>query len=52
MLVNVNFTLHLHQSKCTDIFAQLGKDSGDEHMYDATSKDTCFRKEVSLYTFM
>ena len=24
------------------------KDIGDEHMYNATSKDTCFTKEVSL----
>ena len=40
--------VHLHKSKCTDIFAQVGKDIGHEHMYNATSKDTCFTTEVSL----
>ena len=40
--------VHLHQSKCTDTFALAGKDFCDEHMYDATSKDTCCTKEVSL----
>ena len=39
--------VHLHQSKCTDTFAQGGKDICNEHMYDATSKDTRCTKEVS-----